>query len=130
MPAKLPLFYKRLVDLPKGYRTDLWNYLHLHCGEYFSNPDNKATDRRDFETFNTSPCDRRHLVDYGELLLVDLEWPGCKQGSYVICQVTRGRHKLCNGRIVHLKPIMSVAPIADLPYSQIKNGYFLLPVLG
>lgn len=123
------LFYKKLEELPKSYRYDLYNYLQAHTDEFFTN-ENKATDRRDFDTFQNHACDRKHLVEYGELLLVDLEWNGCRDGAYVICKVTRGRHKLCTGRIVHLKPIMSIAPISDLPKEFIKNGYWLLPVLG
>lgn len=124
------MYYKKLAELPRSYRYDLYNYLHAHVDEYFSDPENKATDRRDFDTFTNSPCDRKHLVEYGEIMLVDLEWYGCDQGSYVICKVTRRKHKLVNGRIVHLEPIMSVAPIADLPKQFIKAGYWLLPKLG
>lgn len=123
------LYYKKLDELPKSYRYDLHNYLMSHSDEYFID-ENKATDRRDFDHFIDSKTDRRHLVEYGELLLVDLEWPGCRDGNYVICQVTRRKHKLCTGRVVHLKPIMSVAPIASLPKEYLRNGYWLLPKLG
>lgn len=122
-------FYKKLEDLPKGYEYDLHNYLMSHGKEFFENPDFNAVDMRDFETWPNHPVDRDHLVMYGELMLVDLEMPECDH-AYVICQSTRGRHKLSSGRVVHLKPIKSVMPIRNLPSDvRWKNGYFLLPVL-
>lgn len=124
------LYYKKLGELPKSYRHDFWNYLTMHADEYFGDPSNRATDERDFETFVNSPCDRKHLVKFGEIMLVDLEWPGCDEGSYVLCKVTKRKHKLCTGRIVHLEPIMSIMPIKNIPYSIRKNGYWLLPVLA
>jgi len=127
--------YKKLEefkDFPNGLRSYAINfssYLKDHAKEYFNDPDYKASDMRDFETFHDFPVNRDHLVYYGELLLVDLEWPGCDRGNYVICQVTRGKHKLCTGRIVHLKPLEPVMPIANLKYGDWRNGYFLLPVI-
>lgn len=122
-------FYKKLEELPNGYEYALHNYLLMHGKEYFSSNDFNAVDMRDYETWPNFPVDREHLVMYGELMLVDLEMPECDH-AYVICQVTKGRHKLASGRMVHLKPIKSVMPIRNLPSDvNWKNGYFLLPVL-
>ena len=65
-------FYKKYNELYIGYVLDFHNYLVKNATEYFNNPDNKATDMRDFELWSDSPCDREHLVMYGEIMLVDL----------------------------------------------------------
>src|SRR5690349_4404369 len=106
-------FYKKLSELPEDYAVQFYDYLKEHTKEYFENPDNKATDMRDFELWPEYPVDRNHLVMYGEIMLVDIETEVCDH-AYVICQVTRGRHKLASGRVVHIKPIKSVMPIANL----------------
>jgi len=122
-------FYKKFSELPEGYIHYLHNYLIVHTYEYFNNPDNKAVDERDFDYFSEHPTDRDHLVKYGEIMLVDIEMPECDH-AYVICQVTRGRHKLASGRVVHLKPLKSVLPIANIGNNDWRNGYWLLPILG
>lgn len=125
-------FYKTVEELPnqstRDYAIELFNYLKENATEYFNNPDNKATDMRDFETWPDNKVDRDHLVMYGELMLVDLETAVCDH-AYVICQVTKGRHKLASGRVVHLKPIESVIPVDTIRKSNWRNGYFLLPIL-
>ena len=123
-------FYKKLSDLPQDYPVRLAQYLREHAAEFFSNADNKATDQRDFDTWPTYPVDREHLVTWGELLLVDLEYPTKRKANdhcYVICEVTRRRHKLVSGRVVHLKPLAGVIPIDELRGKDWRNGYFLLP---
>lgn len=119
-------FYKKQSELPRGYYADLYLYLKSRSNEFFSNKDNRAIDMRDFETWPNSPVDRDHLVLYGEIMLVDLEMPECDH-AYVICEVTRGKHKLSSGRVVHLKPLQSIIPIVDINSSDWRNGYFLLP---
>ncbi len=124
-------FYKIFKELPLGYPAQLHEWLKVtkNANDYFQNAGNKATDMRDFEAWPDNPVDRNHLVMYGEIMLVDLEMPECNH-AYVICEVTRGRHKLSSGRVIHLKPLVSIMPIKNLPADvNWKNGYFLLPKL-
>jgi hypothetical protein len=121
-------FYKKYEELPQGYAAQLCEYLKVHTMSFFDNRDNKAKDIRDYEKWPDEAVDRTHLVMFGEIMLVDLEMPECDH-AYVICEVTKRKHKLASGRLVNLKPLKSVLPIVDIPNHFWRNGYFMLPVL-
>lgn len=121
-------FYKKLEELPQDYHIDLHNWIKKNAEEYFNNKDYHACDERDFEDFPTKQTDREHLVRYGELMLVDLETSQCDH-AYCIVQISRRKHKLSSGRLVHCKIIYSVIPVKDIASSVWKNGYFLLPII-
>lgn len=122
-------FYKNIKELPTDYFEKLAEYIKNNTVQFCTN---EATSESDYNYFKTIKSDRDHLVKYGELMIVDLEHNdlGRHYGHwYAVCQVTRRRYKLENGRVVELKVISWVADIESLKYGDWKNGYFLLPRL-
>lgn len=113
------------------YARRLGNFLVENGDKYFSDENNHAVSREDFERFPTIKTDRMHLVDVGELLIVDLEdFPHAGEGSaYFIVKLLGGRtRKTPSGnRKVPFEVMARVCKVREI--SNLRNGYFLLPVL-
>lgn len=119
-------FIKKPEKISNHYLQKLRKFIKIY-GDRFFVDHNEADSEDDFEFFKTIKTDRDHLVKYGEVLMVDLEYGEDKESWYCIAQHTKRKYKLCSGRKVNFRILRSVIKTSELKFW--KAGYWLLPKL-